>query len=104
MSGATHPEGGPRLPAERSSFVGRRHELAEIRRLLSGSRVVTLVGSGGVGKTRLAIRAAHELQRSFPGGAPCAALPAVRDPAQVAPQVAAALDVRDVSGRWLPAG
>ena len=40
------------LPAERTSFVGRRHEMAEIRRLLAELRLVTLVGLGGVGKTR----------------------------------------------------
>ena len=103
MARAGSPRGGLRLPAERSSFVGRRAELAEVRRLLSGSRVVTLVGPGGVGKTRLAVRAAADLHRSFPDGAALADLTAVSDPALVAQQVAAALDVRDTSGRWLPA-
>ena len=41
-----------------SSFVGRRHDVAEVRRLLSTSRLVTLTGPGGVGKTRLALEAA----------------------------------------------
>jgi non-specific serine/threonine protein kinase len=91
------------LPAERSSFVGRRAELTEVRRLLSASRVVTLVGPGGVGKTRLAVRAATELHRSFPGGTALADLTAVSDPALAVQQVAAAFDVRDTSGRWLPA-
>ena len=50
------------LPAELTSFVGRRGELAEVRRLLAGSRLVTLTGVGGVGKTRLALRAAAELR------------------------------------------
>jgi non-specific serine/threonine protein kinase len=94
--------GGLRLPAERSSFIGRRAELAEVRRLLSGSRVVTLVGPGGVGKTRLAVRAAGDLRRSFPDGVTLADLAAVGDPALVAAQVAVALDVRDLSGEWLP--
>ena len=49
------------LPAELTSFVGRRDELAEVRRLLAGSRLVTLTGVGGVGKTRLALRAAAGL-------------------------------------------
>ncbi|MCO6005578.1 ATP-binding protein, partial [Actinoallomurus purpureus] len=44
----------PQLPAEVTSFVGRRHEVAEVKRLLSHSRLVTLTGVGGVGKTRLA--------------------------------------------------
>ncbi|MGY1699764.1 ATP-binding protein [Geodermatophilus sp. SYSU D00766] len=91
------------LPAERSSFVGRRAELAEVRRLLSGARLVTLVGPGGVGKTRLAVRAGTDLRRSFPDGVTLADLTAVADPARVGEQVARALDVRDVSGRWLPA-
>lgn len=94
---------GSRLPAERSSFIGRRAELADVRRLLSGSRLVTLVGPGGVGKTRLAVRAAADLRRSFPAGVPFADLAAVPDPASVAGQVATAFGVRDRSGQWLPA-
>jgi non-specific serine/threonine protein kinase len=92
------------LPAERSSFVGRRHELPDLRRRLSESRLVTLVGPGGVGKTRLALRAATGLQGSFRDGTAVADLAAVRDPALVVQQVAAALGVRDDSGRWLTAG
>ena len=57
------------LPAELSSFVGRREELAEVRRLLADSHLVTLTGVGGVGKTRLALRAAAGLTRAFPDGA-----------------------------------
>ncbi|MGY1661589.1 ATP-binding protein [Geodermatophilus sp. SYSU D00705] len=97
------PAPGHRLPAERSSFVGRRAELTRLRGLLGESRLVTLVGPGGVGKTRLALRAAAELGRSFPDGVALADLTAVADPALVAAQVAAAFDVRDSTGRWLPA-
>jgi predicted ATPase/DNA-binding CsgD family transcriptional regulator len=57
-----------RLPAEVTSFVGRKAELAEVRRLLSTARLVTLTGVGGAGKTRLAVRAARELRRAFPDG------------------------------------
>ena len=57
-----------RLPAELTSFVGRRRALAETRRLLSSSRLLTLTGSGGVGKTRLALRMAAEVRRTFPDG------------------------------------
>jgi non-specific serine/threonine protein kinase len=56
------------LPVELTSFVGRRGELAEVKRLLTGSRLVTLTGIGGVGKTRLALRAAAELRRAFRDG------------------------------------
>ncbi|SNS76558.1 non-specific serine/threonine protein kinase [Geodermatophilus pulveris] len=97
------PVAGLRLPAERSSFVGRRAELGRVRTLLVESRLVTLVGPGGVGKTRLALRAARELGRSFPDGTALAELTAVADPALTAAHVAAAFDVRDTTGRWLPA-
>ena len=56
------------IPAETTSFVGRRHELAEARRLLSSARLVSLVGPGGVGKTRLAVRLADDLTRGFAQG------------------------------------
>src|SRR6516162_11579656 len=56
------------VPAELTSFVGRARELAEVRRLLAAVRVVTLTGPGGIGKSRLALRAAHKLGRYFPDG------------------------------------
>ena len=55
-------------PVEVSSFVGRVDELLEIRRLFAVARTVTLVGAGGIGKSRLALRAAHQLGRHFPDG------------------------------------
>src|SRR5579872_1855299 len=83
------------LPAEATSFVGRRHELAEVRQRLSAARVVTLVGPGGVGKTRLAVRAAAELERSFRDGAWLVELAEVRDPGLVLTATMTALDLRD---------
>src|SRR5690348_15522081 len=56
------------LPAELTSFVGRRGELGEGKRLLAEARLVTLLGPGGTGKTRLALRAAADLRRAFPDG------------------------------------
>jgi predicted ATPase/DNA-binding CsgD family transcriptional regulator len=56
------------LPAESTSFVGRRHEVGEVKRLLAESRLVTLTGVGGTGKTRLALRAAAQLRRVFADG------------------------------------
>src|ERR1700736_4876274 len=83
------------LPAAATSFVGRRRELAELRTRLSGARLVSLVGPGGVGKTRLAIRIATDLGRGFPDGAWLVELADVRDPSLVSNAVMAALDLRD---------
>jgi predicted ATPase len=83
------------LPADATSFVGRRRELAEIRKKLTEARLVSLAGPGGVGKTRLAIRAATDLGRGFRGGAWLAELAEVRDPGLVSGAILAALDLRD---------
>ena len=85
---------------ELTSFVGRRHELDEVKRLLSAARLVTLTGTGGVGKTRLAVRAADGLRRAFPDGAWLAELADLDDDALLTPAVAAALDLRDATSRW----
>src|SRR3984885_11358605 len=82
------------MPAEATSFVGRRHELAEVRKKLAAARLISLVGPGGVGKTRLAIRVATGLGRGFPGGAWMAELAELRDPALVSNAVMAPLDPR----------
>jgi predicted ATPase/DNA-binding CsgD family transcriptional regulator len=78
-----------------TSFVGRRGELAEVTSKLTEARLVSLVGPGGVGKTRLAIRAAAGLARGFPGGAWLVELADIREPALVGNAVVAALDLRD---------
>src|ERR1700751_4981615 len=59
---------GGNLPAEIPSFVGRRRELADAKRALSKSRLVTLTGVGGVGKTRVAERVARDRRRAHPHG------------------------------------
>src|SRR5215472_10795049 len=86
------------LPAELTSFVGRRGELAEVRRLLAGSRLVTLAGPGGVGKTRLALRAAAGLARAFRDGVWLVRLDQLRDEVLVAQAVAEALGLQDRAG------
>src|SRR5438105_12080603 len=83
------------LPAETTSFVGRRRELAEIRKKLSTTRLVSLVGPGGVGKTRLALRIAADLGRGFADGAWLVELAEIRDEDVVTNAVLAALDLRD---------
>ncbi|WP_127500997.1 helix-turn-helix transcriptional regulator [Actinoplanes solisilvae] len=83
------------LPAEATSFVGRRRELAEARRKLADGRLVSLVGPGGVGKTRLAVRLASDLARGFRDGAWLVELGMLRDPALVTHTAMAALDLRD---------
>jgi len=83
------------LPADATSFVGRRRELAEVRAKLTEARLVSLAGPGGVGKTRLAIRAAADLGRGFRDGAWLAELAEITDPDLVDGAVLAALDLRD---------
>ena len=85
------------LPAELTSFVGRRRELTETRRLLASSRLLTLTGVGGVGKTRLAMRMAAEVRRTFPDGVWFVELAALRDPQLLPHTVANALELRQVS-------
>ena len=75
--------------------MGRRHELAEARRLLSSARLVSLVGPGGVGKTRLAVRLADDLSRGFGQGGWWVSLAELRDPDLVSAAVSTALEVPD---------
>ncbi|GAB3857751.1 LuxR family transcriptional regulator [Nocardioides maradonensis] len=82
------------LPADVTSFVGRRHDLAAVRQLFSSARLVTLTGMGGVGKTRLAIQAAQEMRRAFPDGACLVELAALHDPDLLAQAVSDALGLR----------
>jgi hypothetical protein len=56
------------VPARVSEFIGRAAELADVRRLVVGQRLVTLTGAGGCGKTRLAIEALKEVGAEFPDG------------------------------------
>ena len=82
---------------EATSFVGRRRELAELRQRLTSARLVSLVGPGGVGKTRLALKAAGVLARGFKDGAWVVELAGLSDPALVAEAFLAAYDVRHQS-------
>jgi predicted ATPase/DNA-binding CsgD family transcriptional regulator len=81
------------LPVQLTSFVGRTAELAQVTALLAGSRLVTLTGSAGCGKTRLALQAAAGLAGNRADGAWLVELAGLSDPAQVAEWIAAALPV-----------
>src|SRR5215213_7274818 len=82
---------GRELPAELSSFIGRRHELRQVRHALGESRVVTLSGPGGVGKTRLALRVATDAASDYPDGVRMVELAPVQDAGLVADTVVASL-------------
>lgn len=86
------------LPAETTTFIGRRRELAELRKKLGQARLISLVGPGGVGKTRLAIRIAADLDRRFRDGGWLVELADLRDGMLVSNAVLKALDLHDQAG------
>jgi predicted ATPase/class 3 adenylate cyclase len=92
-----------RLPTQLTSFVGRQGELAEVRKLLESPvvRLLTLIGSGGTGKTRLAVEVAVGFVEAFPDGVVFVALAPVTDPVLVMPTVAQALGIREAPGQSL---
>src|SRR5262249_16633596 len=89
--------GPSNLPVELTSFVGRRQELRELKRLLTTTRLLTITGSGGCGKTRLALRAAAEMSRGFPDGVCLVPLAPIQDTLLVTQAVFDALGVQDLS-------
>ena len=99
MTGSATPTRG-NLPAELTSFIGRRHQLQEIKAALTSARMVTLVGPGGVGKTRLALRSAGDLNRGIADGAWLVELAGLQDPELVTKSVMTSLGLRDESSRW----
>ncbi len=86
------------LPLALTSFLGRETELDEVAALLRRARLVTLTGPGGVGKTRLALRAAAGTLDAFPDGLCFVDLAPLRDPAQIPAAIAQALGWPDSSG------
>jgi class 3 adenylate cyclase len=87
------------LPAQRTSFLGRERELEAIKDALAESRLVTLTGVGGVGKTRLAVQVAAELVGAFPDGVWLVELGTVAEPAAVPDVVAGTLGLVPQPGR-----
>ncbi|WP_151479376.1 ATP-binding protein [Streptomyces albicerus] len=95
--GGSAPRRDHQPPVETTSFVDRRDELAEGRRLLATARLVTLTGPGGVGKTRLAGRIAARVERAFPDGVRFVHLAGLHDPALVPLAAGDALGLHDHS-------
>jgi non-specific serine/threonine protein kinase len=87
------------LPIPLTSFIGREHEQADVIALLTGSRLLTLTGAGGVGKTRLALQAAGEVLVNYRDGVWLVELAALADAALVSQAVAAVLNVREEPGQ-----
>ena len=87
------------IPLQVTSFVGRAEELRAVARALDRSRLVTLTGTGGVGKTRLALEVAGQVLPRFPDGAWLCELAPIRDAAGVDDAVAAALSVTAPAGQ-----
>jgi predicted ATPase/DNA-binding SARP family transcriptional activator len=95
------PAAEPRLPIETTSFVGREAELSTIAELLRLSRLLTLTGPGGSGKSRLALRAAAQTAGQYAGGVWLVELAPISAPDLVVPAVALALSAREEPGATL---
>jgi len=89
------PSSRHNLPADVTSFVGRRKELLELPVVLASSRLLSLTGAGGVGKTRLAVRLAHGLVSEFPDGVWLVDLASLSAPELVAQTIATVLGIRE---------
>jgi predicted ATPase/class 3 adenylate cyclase len=86
------------LPSQLSPFVGRQKDLAEVKRLLAGSRLLTLSGTGGCGKTRLSIEAAKHLASAFQDGIRFVELAPISDPSFVLSEFSRSLGIEDSGG------
>src|SRR5258706_149812 len=89
------------LPTPLSTFIGRGHEITEVKQLLSAHRLVTITGAGGSGKTRLSLKVAGELYGEFEHGIWFVELASIIDPALVPQTIATSLNIREQSGRSL---
>ncbi len=89
------------LPFQGTSFIGRERELDDVKALLKKARLLTLLGMGGLGKTRLSLQVAAETIHEYPDGAWFLDLAPIRDPALVLSEAAQVLDVREEPDRPL---
>jgi predicted ATPase/DNA-binding SARP family transcriptional activator len=94
-----YPIAAAQLPVPLTSFVGRGSEMNQVQRLLETTRLLTLIGTGGCGKTRLALQVAAELAEEFPDGACFIELAPHTDSALVPTVVAGALGIHEQAGR-----
>jgi non-specific serine/threonine protein kinase len=90
---------GNTIPTVLTSFVGRKHDLAEVRRLLTSSKLVTLTGAAGCGKTRLAVCLATQVSHQYADDVYWVELARLTDPALVPHAVAKVLQVAEQPGR-----
>jgi predicted ATPase len=95
---------GSNIPTELTSFVGRKREVADIQRLLAATRLLTLTGTAGCGKTRLALRVSTEAWHQYPDGILWISLAQLSDPDLVPMTVAKKLDVSEQPDRSLMDG
>jgi Predicted ATPase len=86
------------LPAQLNRFIGREHEIGEVKALFASTRLVTLCSLGGTGKTRLSLQVAHELVDHFPDGVWFVELAAIADDGRVSQAVAGVLGVQAPTG------
>jgi predicted ATPase/class 3 adenylate cyclase len=89
------------LPQQVTSFIGRERELDEVKALLSRSRLLTLLGTGGLGKTRLSLQIAAEILPEYPDGVWFLDLASIRDPELVVAEAAQVLGLREEADRTL---
>jgi predicted ATPase len=92
------------LPSPSTPLVGREDELLELEKHIRDNRVVTIIGPGGTGKTRLAVELGRRLAPQFLDGVSFVAMADVRDPTEFMPSIAASLDVKETDERTLAQG
>ncbi|MCS7224303.1 MAG: tetratricopeptide repeat protein [Armatimonadetes bacterium] len=87
------------LPVQLTSFIGREKEIEEVKQIIQRSRMLTLVGTGGVGKTRLSLQVGAEILEDFPGGVWFIELAPITDGAFIPSAIASALSLREEPGK-----
>ncbi len=86
------------LPVQLTSFIGREHELAEAKKLLSSTRLLTFTGPGGTGKTRLSLQVAADQFSEFKDGAWLIELAPLADPRYIVSTIASTFNLREIQG------